>query len=69
MADDTTPFPFRSDALVPLESVLCTEELDRRPARPSDFEAEHCALLLLVQDVMAGFNLGGAPGESSASPS
>lgn len=27
------------------------------------------ALLLLVKDVMAGFNLDGAPGESSASPS
>jgi signal transduction histidine kinase len=49
MTDDTAPFPLRSDALVPLESVLCTEELDRRPSRPSDFGADNCALLLLVQ--------------------
>ena len=49
MTGDTAPFPLRTDALVPLESVLCTEELDRRPSRPPDFETENRALLLLVQ--------------------
>ncbi len=34
---------------VPLESVLCTEELDRRPARPPDYEAENQALVSLAQ--------------------
>ena len=38
-----------SDALVPLESVLCTEELDRRPFRPPDYERENRALVVLVQ--------------------
>jgi signal transduction histidine kinase len=31
--------------------VLCTEELDRRPSRPPDFETENRALLLLVQSL------------------
>lgn len=34
---------------VPLESILCTEELDRRPSRPPDFEKENRALLGLTQ--------------------
>lgn len=38
-----------SDSLVPLESVLCTEELNRRPSRPPDYEAENRALAALVQ--------------------
>lgn len=42
-------FLLRTDALVPLESILCTEELDRRPSRPRDFETENRALLLLVR--------------------
>jgi hypothetical protein len=42
-------FLLRTDALVPLESILCTEELDRRPSRPPDFETENRALLLLVR--------------------
>lgn len=29
-----------SDTAVPLESVLCTEELHRRPFRPPDYEKE-----------------------------
>ena len=33
---------------VPLESILCTEELQRRPSRPPDYEKENCALLALV---------------------
>jgi signal transduction histidine kinase len=35
--------------LVPLDSILCTEELDRRPSRAPDVEAENRALLVLVQ--------------------
>ncbi|HEX3988043.1 MAG TPA: PAS domain S-box protein, partial [Verrucomicrobiae bacterium] len=35
-------------AAAPLESILCTEELRRRPARPPDYEKENSALLALV---------------------
>ena len=43
-------FPVVSrDAQVPLEAVLCTEELARRPVRPPDHETESRALVLLVQ--------------------
>ena len=46
----TESFPVVSrDALVPLEAVLCTEELARRPVRPPDHETESRALALLVQ--------------------
>jgi hypothetical protein len=31
-----------------LESILCTEELQRRPSRPPDYERENCALVALV---------------------
>jgi signal transduction histidine kinase/CheY-like chemotaxis protein len=34
---------------VPLESVLCTEELNRRPSRPPDYEKESRALTALAQ--------------------
>jgi len=34
--------------LVPLESILCTEELQRRPSRPPDYGKENCALVALV---------------------
>ena len=34
---------------VPLEAVLCTEELQRRPARPPDYQAENRALVTLAQ--------------------
>jgi PAS domain S-box-containing protein len=33
---------------VPLESILCTEELHRRPSRPPDHEKENLALVKLV---------------------
>jgi signal transduction histidine kinase/ActR/RegA family two-component response regulator len=36
---------------VPLESVLCTEELKRRPSRPPDYQAENKALLALTQEL------------------
>ena len=32
----------------PLESILCTEELHRRPSRPPDYEKESCALVKLA---------------------
>ena len=33
---------------VPLESILCTEELHRRPSRPPDYDKENRALVKLV---------------------
>ena len=38
-------------ASVPLESVLCTEELKRRPSRPPNYRAENQALLALAQEL------------------
>jgi len=43
-----------SDGFIPegvasLESILCTEELDRRPPRPPDYETENRALVALAQ--------------------
>lgn len=32
---------------VPLESILCTEELRDRPSRPPDYQKENCALVAL----------------------
>ena len=37
------------DSLVPLEAVLCTEELKRRPARAPEHEKENRALVALAQ--------------------
>ncbi|HEX7447647.1 MAG TPA: GAF domain-containing protein, partial [Pirellulales bacterium] len=37
------------DALLPLDSVLCTEELAERPTRPPDYENEIRALSALMQ--------------------
>jgi signal transduction histidine kinase len=34
---------------VPLESILCTEELRRRPSRPPDYQKENGALLVLAK--------------------
>ena len=36
------------DGAVPLKSILCTEELHRRPWRPPDYEKENCALVALA---------------------
>src|SRR6202521_5257021 len=36
------------DGAVSLESVLCTEELQRRPLRPPDYEKENLALVALA---------------------
>ncbi|MGH9616633.1 MAG: GAF domain-containing protein, partial [Acidobacteriaceae bacterium] len=40
---------FPRDSPVPLESILCTEELTRRPSRPPDYERENRALTALMQ--------------------
>ena len=37
------------DGLVPLEAVLCTEELKGRPTRRPDYETENRALAVLIQ--------------------
>jgi PAS domain S-box-containing protein len=41
--------PHIPDGGVPLESILCTEELHRRPSRPPDHEKENRALVALAQ--------------------
>jgi hypothetical protein len=38
-----------SGASVSLESILCTDELDRRSKRPPDYETENRALVSLAQ--------------------
>jgi len=43
------PLKYAAGVLVPLESVLCTEELQRRPSRLPDYQAENRALLALAQ--------------------
>ena len=37
------------EGLVPLEAVLCGEELKRRPSRPPDYETESRAQAALIQ--------------------
>jgi PAS domain S-box-containing protein len=46
---DQSPAALPRDGLVPLEAILCTEELNRRPKRPPDYEAENRALVWLAQ--------------------
>jgi len=43
------PATLPDDGLVSLESVLCTEELSKRPPRPPDYERENRALAALVK--------------------
>jgi hypothetical protein len=45
------PTVLSRDSLVPLESVLCTEDLNRRTTRPPDYEAENRVLVSLVQEL------------------
>jgi GAF domain-containing protein len=45
----STPASRGNDDAVPLEAVLRTEELQRRPSRPRDYAKENRALLALVQ--------------------
>jgi PAS domain S-box-containing protein len=50
-AQPKTDVPFETSvphSEVPLESILCTEELQRRRARPPDYEKENRALVKLV---------------------
>jgi PAS domain S-box-containing protein len=49
MADSPRTPALPPDNLVPLESVLRTEELTRRPSRPPDYESENRALVALAQ--------------------
>jgi two-component system cell cycle sensor histidine kinase/response regulator CckA len=44
-----SPTVLLRDRLLPLESILRTEELSRRPLRPPDYETESRALAALVQ--------------------
>ena len=44
-----SPSALSSAGLVPLEAVLCTEELQQRPARPPDYASENRALVALAQ--------------------
>jgi hypothetical protein len=46
---EESPTALPDDGLVPLESILCTEELNRRPTRPRDYETENRALVSLAQ--------------------
>jgi PAS domain S-box-containing protein len=39
------------EGAVPLEAILCTEELHRRPSRPPDYEKENGALTKLVSAI------------------
>jgi hypothetical protein len=48
-AQNEFPAALPSDSLVPLEAVLCTEELNRRPSRTPNYQAENRALAALVQ--------------------
>jgi len=43
------PTVLTNDNLVPLEAILCTEELSRRPPRPPDYETENRAMAALAQ--------------------
>src|SRR5262250_1562558 len=49
--NSTMDIPFEDsmpEATASLESILCTEELQRRPSRPPDYEKENRALVTLV---------------------
>ncbi|MGH9715575.1 MAG: PAS domain S-box protein [Candidatus Acidiferrales bacterium] len=46
---DKSPIMARNGKPVPLKSVLCTEELNRRPSRPPDYRKENRALVSLAQ--------------------
>jgi signal transduction histidine kinase len=46
--NDSSHGPSIPAGAAPLESILCTEELRRRPSRPPDYETENRALAALV---------------------
>ena len=50
----TSDIPFEDsipEAGATLESILCTEELRRRPSRPPDYEKENRALVALMERI------------------
>ena len=50
-AEPQDDFPLEAsvpEGAAPLESILCTEELHRRPWRPPDYDKENRALMALV---------------------
>src|SRR5215831_15650280 len=48
-AKSSDPVPLETSIpQAPLDSILCTEELQRRPSRPPDYEKENRALVKLV---------------------
>jgi signal transduction histidine kinase len=49
MTQGTSRGALPSDSLAPLESVLCTDELNRRPSRAPDYETENRVLVSLVR--------------------
>jgi signal transduction histidine kinase len=49
LLDHACPTLVSGDGSVPLESILCTEELALRPPRPPDYEKETRALVSLVR--------------------
>jgi hypothetical protein len=51
LAESKNDFPVEAsipDSAVSLASILCTEELHRRPSRPPDYEKENRALVALA---------------------
>jgi hypothetical protein len=44
-----SPIVLPDDSVVPLEAIVCTEELNRRRARAPDYDTENRALATLVQ--------------------
>ena len=46
--NDVAPEASTPEGGASLESILCTEELQRRPSRPPEYEKENCALAKLV---------------------
>jgi hypothetical protein len=57
------------DSLVPLETILCTEELNRRPKRPPDYETENRALVSLAQALAESPRTPAATSWTATSPS
>ncbi len=47
--DPNAPAALTEEGVVPLESILCTEELDRRPKRPPDYARENRTLVTLAE--------------------
>ena len=55
MIDSTSPNDLPLESAIPaasLESILCTEELHRRPWRPPDYEKENRALVALLSALL-----------------